>query len=136
MTTDQEENWAEDPNVYVADEEDDIFSVRTSGELVLEEVLRQADGAAGMLAGAVRRRLDEAAAAQVHHHTAAPCSLMPKCCAWSRIDIQQLPSWSVQSTRRIQMSTMTGKSSDDLATSQCAENCSSAMRLPRPRLQK
>ncbi|BDA48104.1 Importin-9 [Coccomyxa sp. Obi] len=64
MTTDQEETWAEDPNVYVADEEDDMFSVRTSGELVLEEVLRQADGAAGILAGAVRRRMDEAAAAQ------------------------------------------------------------------------
>lgn len=65
MTSDQEESWAEDPNVYVADEEDDIFSVRTSGELVLEEILRQADGAARTLAGAVRRRLDEAAAAQV-----------------------------------------------------------------------
>ncbi len=65
MTTDQEETWAEDPNVYVADEEDDMFSVRTSGELVLEEVLRQVDGAAGILAGAVRRRMDEAAAAQV-----------------------------------------------------------------------
>ena len=65
MTTDQEETWAEDPNVFVADEEDDMFSVRTSGELVLEEVVRQADGAAGILAGAVRRRMDEAAAAQV-----------------------------------------------------------------------
>ena len=36
---------------------------------------------------------------------------------------------------QIQVPTMTGKFSDDLATSQCTENCSSAMCLPRPRLQ-
>jgi len=49
----------------VADEENDMVSVRTSGQLVLDELLRQADGAAGILATAVRRRLDEAAHAKV-----------------------------------------------------------------------
>lgn len=72
MTQAQEEDWAEDPNVYVADEDDDVFSVRTSGELVLEELLRAADGAAGVLAAAVRRRMDEAAAAQVRDALPSP----------------------------------------------------------------
>lgn len=71
MTRGQQESWESDVNVYVADEEDDMFSVRTSGELVLEELLRNADGAAGIFAAAVRRRLDEAAAAKV--------------CMWSHI---------------------------------------------------
>jgi hypothetical protein len=65
MTSSQEESWQSDANVYIADEEEDMFSVRTSGELVLEELLRSADGAAGLFAAAVRRRLDEAAAAKV-----------------------------------------------------------------------
>ena len=42
-----------------------MVSVRTSGQLVLDELLRNADGAAGILAGAVRRRMDEAARAKV-----------------------------------------------------------------------
>ena len=55
-----------DANAFVADEEDDMVSVRTSEQLVLDELLRNADGAAGVLAGAVRRRMDEAAQAKVH----------------------------------------------------------------------
>ena len=42
-----------------------MVSVRTSGQLVLDELLHVADGAAGSLAGAVRRRMDEAAQAKV-----------------------------------------------------------------------
>ncbi len=42
-----------------------MVSVRTSGQLVLDELLHFADGAAGSLAGAVRRRMDEAAQAKV-----------------------------------------------------------------------
>lgn len=42
-----------------------MVSVRTSGQLVLDELLRVADRAAGSLAGAVRRRMDEAAQAKV-----------------------------------------------------------------------
>ena len=65
ITADQKELWDSDVSAFVADEEDDMVSVRTSGQLVLDELLRQADGAAGILAGAVRRRLDEAAQAKV-----------------------------------------------------------------------
>lgn len=61
-----------DASAFVADEEDDMVSVRTSGQLVLDELLRNADGAAGILAGAVRRRMDEAAQAKV-----LPC----RCCS-------------------------------------------------------
>ena len=68
ITADQKDLWDQDANAFVSDEEADMVSVRTSGQLVLDELLRQADGAAGMLAGAVRRRLDEAAYAKV-----APC---------------------------------------------------------------
>ncbi len=65
ITADQKDLWDSDANAFVADEENDMMSVRTSGQLVLDELLQQADGAAGMLAGAVRRRLDEAAHAKV-----------------------------------------------------------------------
>lgn len=65
ITADQKDLWDTDANAFVADEEDDMVSVRTSGQLVLDELLRQADGAAGILAGAVHRRLDEAAHAKV-----------------------------------------------------------------------
>jgi hypothetical protein len=76
MTAAQQDAWEGDPNAYVADEEEDTFSVRTSGELVLEELLGQADGAAGLLAGAVQRRLADAAAARVRcllHSTRGLC---------------------------------------------------------------
>ena len=39
--------------------------MRTSGQLVLDELMSGADGAAGLLARAVRRRLEDAAAARV-----------------------------------------------------------------------
>ena len=59
------EVWDADAGAFVGDEEDDMVSVRTSGQLVLDELLRTAEGAAGSLAGAVRRRMEEAAQAKV-----------------------------------------------------------------------
>lgn len=61
ITDDQEELWGADAGAFVADEEDDMVSVRTSGQLVLDELLQAADGAAGILSSAVGRRLEEAA---------------------------------------------------------------------------
>lgn len=39
MTTGQVEAWASDPNQYVADEEEETFTARVSGELLLEELV-------------------------------------------------------------------------------------------------
>ena len=63
--------WGADAAAFVADEEDDMVGVRTSGQLVLDELLRQADGAAAMLSAAVGRRLQDAAQAKVRF-TAVP----------------------------------------------------------------
>ena len=63
--------WGADAAAFVADEEDDMVGVRTSGQLVLDELLRQADGAAAMLSSAVGRRLQDAAQTKVHF-TAVP----------------------------------------------------------------
>ena len=65
--------WGADAAAFVADEEDDMVVVRTSGQLVLDELLRQADGAAAMLSAAVGRRLHDAAQAKVRF-TAVPNS--------------------------------------------------------------
>ena len=65
ISADQEEVWGADAAAFVADEEDDMASVRTSGQLVLDELLRQADGAARMLSSTVGRRLQDAAQAKV-----------------------------------------------------------------------
>jgi hypothetical protein len=39
MTASQYESWASNPNAYIADEEDEIFTARVSGELLLEELV-------------------------------------------------------------------------------------------------
>ena len=72
IAAEQEEVWGADAAAFVADEEDDMVSVRTSGQLVLDELLRQADGAAAMLSSAVSRRLQDAAQAKVRF-PAVPC---------------------------------------------------------------
>jgi len=61
MTRDQAATWARDPNQYVADEEDDAFSVRVSGEMLLEELWQQFDADTGTaLSEATQRRLQDA----------------------------------------------------------------------------
>ena len=68
--------WGADAAAFVADEEDDMVGVRTSGQLVLDELLRQADGAAAMLSSAVGRRLHDAAQAKVRF-TGVPMAVAP-----------------------------------------------------------
>ena len=66
MTAEQTESWTQSANAYVADEEESLFSVRTSGELLLAELLQQFDDKAGAaLLEAIRQRLQEADAAKV-----------------------------------------------------------------------
>ncbi|KAK9806782.1 hypothetical protein WJX72_002643 [[Myrmecia] bisecta] len=65
MTGSQVEAWSRDPNQYVADEEEETFTVRVSGELLLDELLTAFEvPAADALTQAVNRRLQDAAAAQ------------------------------------------------------------------------
>ncbi|EFJ45856.1 hypothetical protein VOLCADRAFT_105749 [Volvox carteri f. nagariensis] len=65
MTASQATEWLDNPAQYVADEEDNTFTVRVSGELLVDSLM-QAFGmdAAAALLDAVERRMQEAAAAQ------------------------------------------------------------------------
>ena len=66
MTQQQVEEWSSDADQYVADEEEETFSVRVSGELVLDELMVAfPEAAVAAVASAVQRRLQEAAAAKV-----------------------------------------------------------------------
>ncbi|GFR51646.1 hypothetical protein Agub_g14063, partial [Astrephomene gubernaculifera] len=62
MTARQASEWASNASQYVADEEDSTFTVRVSGELLLDSVM-QAFGcnAAGAVMDAVEARMREAA---------------------------------------------------------------------------
>jgi len=86
MTQEQVEEWSSNPDKYVADEEEETFSVRVSGELVLDELMAAfPEPAVAAVAAAVNTRLQEAAQAKVQqlvvHHSVAsvllPCSV---CC--------------------------------------------------------
>ena len=66
MTQDQVDNWSQNPDQYVADEEEETFSVRVSGELMLDELLDAfPEPAVAAVASAVHKRLQEADAAKV-----------------------------------------------------------------------
>ena len=66
MTQEQVEEWSQNPDQYVADEEEETFSVRVSGELVLDELMAAfPEPAVAAVASAVQRRLQEAAQAKV-----------------------------------------------------------------------
>jgi len=84
MTQEQVEEWSSNPDQYVADEEEETFSVRVSGELVLDELMAAfPEAAVAAVAAAVNARLQEAAQAKVQqltvHHNSAnvllPCSV-------------------------------------------------------------
>lgn len=64
MTRAQELLWGEDPNLYVA-QEDDFSSVRATGEMLLDELCEAFEGEAlEAFWGAAQRRLQEAAASK------------------------------------------------------------------------
>ena len=66
MTQEQVEEWSQNPDQYVADEQEETFSVRVSGELVLDELMETfPEAAVAAVATAVHRRLQEAAQAKV-----------------------------------------------------------------------
>ena len=72
MTQDQVDSWSQNPDQYVADEEEETFSVRVSGELVLDELLAAfPEQAVPAVASALKQRLQEAAQAKVPLPTAA-----------------------------------------------------------------
>ncbi|GLI67765.1 hypothetical protein VaNZ11_012019 [Volvox africanus] len=65
MTAGQATEWLENPAQYVADEEDNTFTVRVSGELLIESLIQAFNlEAARALVDAVERRTQEAAASQ------------------------------------------------------------------------
>ncbi|GIL86369.1 hypothetical protein Vretifemale_14670 [Volvox reticuliferus] len=65
MTASQATEWLENPAQYVADEEDNTFTVRVSGELLIDSLMQAFNlDAAGALVDAVERRTQEAAASQ------------------------------------------------------------------------
>ena len=72
MTCRQAEAWESNVNVLVADEEEDTFSVRTSGELLLEEAVK-APGGPSALAAAIAHCLTEAASLRVGSHAVVMC---------------------------------------------------------------
>lgn len=66
MTQEQVEEWSQNPDQYVADEEEETFSVRVSGELVLDELMVAfPEASVAAVAAAVHKRLQEAAQAKV-----------------------------------------------------------------------
>lgn len=82
MTQEQVEEWSSNPDQYVADEEEETFSVRVSGELVLDELMAAfPEPAVAAVAAAVNTRLQEAAQAKVQdlivHHSSA--SVLLRC---------------------------------------------------------
>ncbi|GAQ87921.1 Putative importin 9 [Klebsormidium nitens] len=61
MTDEQTEACAADPNQYVADEEEETFSCRNSGGLLLEELIESFEERALVaIAGAAQQRMEEA----------------------------------------------------------------------------
>ena len=65
MTAAQEEAWESDPNQYVADEDDDMVTVRATCGMLLDELADRFEGATlAALATAVERRLGESDAAR------------------------------------------------------------------------
>jgi hypothetical protein len=65
MTAAQEEAWESDPNQYVADEDDDMVTVRATCGMLLDELVDRFEGATlTALASAVDRRLRESDAAR------------------------------------------------------------------------
>ncbi len=67
MTHQQEEEWADNPNTYVADEEDATCTARVSGELLLDELCRVSSRRQEMGGGG--RPLAHAAGWARHLHT-------------------------------------------------------------------
>ena len=73
MTQEQVEDWSNSPDQYVADEEEETFSVRVSGELVLDELMAAfPEPAVAAVASAVQCRLQEAAQAKVSERGLTP----------------------------------------------------------------
>lgn len=73
MTQEQVEEWSQNPDQYVADEEEETFSVRVSGELVLDELMDAfPEAAVSAVAAAVHKRLQEAAQAKVSPAVSCP----------------------------------------------------------------
>ena len=61
MTAEQEERWSEDTNQLIADEDELVFSVRTSGSLLLEELFTAFPAlAAAALSSAVQAHFRQA----------------------------------------------------------------------------
>lgn len=55
MTQTQAETWANSPNQYVADEEEETFTSRVSGELLIDEINNvRIDGALMALLGRIQ----------------------------------------------------------------------------------
>ena len=66
MTTAQTEAWEADANQYIADEEEDIFTVRVSADMLLKELLATCGvPTAAALASALQHRLTEASSLKV-----------------------------------------------------------------------
>ena len=65
MTAAQEEAWRDDPNQYIADEDDDVSTVRAMCGMLLNELCDRFETAAlKALASAAQRRLEESEAAR------------------------------------------------------------------------
>lgn len=86
MTQEQVEEWSSNPDQYVADEEEETFSVRVSGELVLDELMAAfPEAAVAAVSAAVNTRLQEAAQAKVqqltmHHNSESVLLACSVCC--------------------------------------------------------
>jgi hypothetical protein len=62
MTREQERRWGEDVNEFVVDEEEEVFSVRSSACLLVEELLLAfPEAAAGALNSSIAQHFTEAA---------------------------------------------------------------------------
>ena len=101
MTQEQVEEWSQSPDQYVVDEEEETFSVRVSGELVLDELMDAfPEAAAAAVAAALHRRLQEAAQAKASLSCSCslPRSLATICLAQHHLCTISAPSQHHRST--------------------------------------
>ena len=88
MTAEQEEKWSEDPNQLLAEEDELVFSVRTSGSLLLEELFTAFPAlAAAALSSAVQVHFRQATELKVMQGPRSSCVCTESLTSGSNIEL-------------------------------------------------
>lgn len=83
VTAEEEGSWTQDVNQLLADEQECVFALRSSGSLLLEELFSAFPGpTAAALSAAVQQRMAEAASLEVQYAVSAILSFCQMCSTW------------------------------------------------------